>query len=303
MSSINIDLGAKIDVPSDVVREQSDLIQTALSPFTQGMGYLGDKVSFFRFKSGLKTLHRARELADEHGVKLKAPPLKFLLPLIEDASCEQEDDPLCEAWARLLFSAATVDDFQPKFQLYKDVLKSITAREAAVLNEMWESRQRVFQHFDERNFGWIEKLVECNSEISSTKIEAGKRARVADLDNLRGAVQRGIRQTMRVNWNTETGDNSAMLAIKRTLGVQCFKFSTSIVEFDDPKGVLGQTEDSNMWDYAQSHVLLKHYGLLQDAVVDVRVELRGMNVIARANYFEFTNAGFDFVETCTQSHV
>ena len=135
---VNIDVGVKAELPADVVRQQSDALNDALSPFVQRLGYMGDKVTFYRFQSALKTLSRAKEVADELGLKLKAPPLKFLIPLVEDASLEEPESPLNELLARLLARAATADKFDPKFQLYRNILKQIGHEESVFLEECWQ---------------------------------------------------------------------------------------------------------------------------------------------------------------------
>jgi hypothetical protein len=141
--AIKVDVSLKAELPEDVIRQQSDAINDALSPFVHGLGYLGDKIKFIRFKSAIKMLQEAKSILDKTGDTIKAPPLKFLVPLIEDASLEEEESPLHEMWAGLLVAASKSEEFDAKLQMYREILKSIGPKEVCVLKELWDFAQRI----------------------------------------------------------------------------------------------------------------------------------------------------------------
>jgi hypothetical protein len=97
---------AKVDVPGDVTRSASNFLQRILGPVAEAIEFLSDKIRFYRFRSAIRTLERAKEITEASGITPKELPLKFLVPFLEDCSLEQEDSPFIEQWAKLLSSAS-----------------------------------------------------------------------------------------------------------------------------------------------------------------------------------------------------
>jgi hypothetical protein len=93
MSEPEINL-TKIELP--VATEDSarvvDAVLDLFSPVTETLGALGDHVRLYRTNSVLKVIGETRRLADAAGIKLKRPPLRFLVPFIEEASLQEEGD-------------------------------------------------------------------------------------------------------------------------------------------------------------------------------------------------------------------
>jgi hypothetical protein len=79
-------------MPVEIKVEGTKAISTALvemfSPVTNLLGTVGDRVRVYRELSLLRSLKRARAIAAEEGLSLKEPPLKFLVPYLEDCSLE-----------------------------------------------------------------------------------------------------------------------------------------------------------------------------------------------------------------------
>lgn len=121
-----------IDVKLEGTKEISNALVEIFSPVTNLLGTLGDRVRIYRELSLLRSLKRAREIAAEEGLTLKEPPLKFLVPYLEDCSLESPDNKdLIEMWAKLLASSAT--DFKPEHNLFIRILREMTASEAKLL--------------------------------------------------------------------------------------------------------------------------------------------------------------------------
>lgn len=127
-------LHVKVTIPEDVTRDTVSFARRVLGPLAEIGDLFSDKVRFLRYKSAVKTLNRAAEIAKESGIEPKEIPTKFLIPFIEDCSLEEEDSPLIEQWASLLASAS--EGFDPLHVAIKDVLKKISSKEALLIETL-----------------------------------------------------------------------------------------------------------------------------------------------------------------------
>lgn len=108
-----------------------DLLGTLLAPaVAEASGAIADQVRLYRWQRAVRILEKAREFANDHGVKKCDVPIKFLVPFLERASTE-DDERLEVQWARLLVSAA--NDYDATKQLLADCLSRMGYREAKVL--------------------------------------------------------------------------------------------------------------------------------------------------------------------------
>ena len=131
MANFTINIGLPEEASARVVA----FTERILAPATDVADLFSDKVRYFRWRSAMRTLQRAEEIARETNVTPKLVPLKFLVPFLEDASLEEEDSPLTEAWARLLVAAST--EFDSVYQAYADVLKKLGPTEVELLDRLY----------------------------------------------------------------------------------------------------------------------------------------------------------------------
>lgn len=95
-----------VEIGKKSVDKLVDAVVDVFSPGTEFLGALGDAVRLGRVEMAAKITRRAGQIAEDGGLTLKAPPLKFLVPFYEKASIE--DDPrLEEMWANLLATTGT----------------------------------------------------------------------------------------------------------------------------------------------------------------------------------------------------
>lgn len=110
------------------------VISDALSPFSEGLGYLGDVIRFYRQDTALRSIARATEISRQLGVPLKPVPPKFLVDWVEKASLESPDDPeMTNLWAGLLVSAAR--SHSPNHYVFKRILSEMTKEHVQFLAE------------------------------------------------------------------------------------------------------------------------------------------------------------------------
>ena len=124
-----------------------DAVVDAFSPATEILGALGDSVRLARVEIAARITKRAKSIADDNGLVLKAPPLKFLVPFFERASIEDEGgDEIEELWANLLVSAAS--DYSTIISSYVGILSSLCRDEALLLSHL----------FSAASYGRVEKI-------------------------------------------------------------------------------------------------------------------------------------------------
>lgn len=112
-------------------KESLPFLQKIFGPAAEVGELISEKIRYFRWKSSLKTMQRAEELAAKYGINPTAVPYKTLVPLIEKASLEDEDSPLIEKWANLLASASMGSaGRQPAFV---EILSALTFEEVRLL--------------------------------------------------------------------------------------------------------------------------------------------------------------------------
>jgi hypothetical protein len=122
----------KIQVSDETVRPVVNAALEIFSPATELLGWAGDAIRIYRARTVLRCFERTKRIAAKAGLKLKAPPVKFLSQYIENCSLEDEkDETLIEWWSRLLVEAST--NFHSKHVFYSNVLKQITAIELELL--------------------------------------------------------------------------------------------------------------------------------------------------------------------------
>lgn len=104
------------------------------SPLTEIAGTIGDHIRIYRELSVLRTLKRAKEIAQEEGIVLNPPPLKFLIPFLENVSLEEnsDDNQLIELWAKLLRSSAY--NYKTEYNLFIRILNELSPTEAKVFH-------------------------------------------------------------------------------------------------------------------------------------------------------------------------
>lgn len=96
----------KIDLTSSVVEKgielAKDFLEKLVFPAVEETGLLiKEQITSFRFKNQVKILNSSKQYCDLKGISPKAISLKLLVPLLENASLE-EDDYLQNKWAILL---------------------------------------------------------------------------------------------------------------------------------------------------------------------------------------------------------
>ena len=132
------------DVPgiSKAVEKLADpvvnLLKRVAGPAADEIGLtLKDAVHVWRVKRAYRLGEKFQQFVLERGIQPKSVNLKLLLPILDNASVEEDED-LHTMWAALLTNAADPAgaDVLPSFV---EVLKQLTKPEAVFLNKFYEA--------------------------------------------------------------------------------------------------------------------------------------------------------------------
>lgn len=151
-----------IELKIEGTKEISNALVEIFSPITNILGTLGDRVRIYRELSLLRSLKRAQQIAKEEGLTLAEPPLKFLIPYMEECSLESpEDNVMIEMWSRLLASSAS--NFKSEHNLFIRILREITTSEAKLLEYIVSGNTNVshkdFWHIEDVAHFWYDPYV------------------------------------------------------------------------------------------------------------------------------------------------
>lgn len=155
-STNNIPLAQLVSkLPKDAVRDITDFLLRVFGPLAEGGDYASEQIRLFRFRSAIKTLQTAKQIADQSNIALNELPLKFLVPFLENCSLEEDDSELIEQWARLLVSAST--DYDPRHSTFVNILSQISSVEVKFLKRIYEQQY-------ERGFDRLTALLDIYRE-------------------------------------------------------------------------------------------------------------------------------------------
>ncbi len=127
-------------IETEVTKKLTSAISRTLGSGVEELSQaIADRIRFFRWKSAVRTLEKAREFAEPRGGLENLPPLKFFLPFMENCSLEDSDETVIDMWANLLVSAAM--DFEPGHLLFMRILREITGSEARLLADVATSKR------------------------------------------------------------------------------------------------------------------------------------------------------------------
>jgi hypothetical protein len=127
----------ELNIKSSTVEKGLDLAKDFLgkliTPSIEELGLvLSDNIKYFRFKNQVKILLKAKNITEKNNINIKQIPIKLLVPLLENASLE-EDDKLQDKWAVLL--ANMVDSEQnTQNHIFPYILSQISLEEYTELH-------------------------------------------------------------------------------------------------------------------------------------------------------------------------
>lgn len=236
-------LKVKVDVPAAVTEAATSFTLRLLGPLADVSDLLSDRIRFFRWKTSIKTLAKAKEFADKHGFEPKQIPLKQLVPLVEGASLEDEDSELIDKWAALIANAS--NDPEHKYVFFAQILSSLDASEVKLLDELWSTAsERQLIHIDqlEQSPGMSQQVLEAMQSVC----DAIKFEKTVDLSSFRNLVlhywrERDVPNFQEINFSGD--DQIVYWQHLQSLQLAKTHFMTDVIHHDrDVEYVAGRQE-------------------------------------------------------------
>jgi hypothetical protein len=140
-------------------KEIAKSVVDLFSPLTEMAGVIGDHIRIYRELTVLRTLKRAKRIAEEEGLALEPPPLKFLIPFLENSSLEEEsDEVLNKLWTNLLVSSAS--QYKSEHNLFIRILNELSPKDAMAFRYIAESgKHKAYESLDEASVAWSPSYV------------------------------------------------------------------------------------------------------------------------------------------------
>jgi hypothetical protein len=131
------DIGAKatLEVKTETPKESTgralDALVDIIRPFTESRGLRADQIRLQRAEVACEIATIAKRTAELEKLDLNPPPTKFLIPLLEHPSLEDQDKELHSRWAAHLLSAST--NYQARHLTFIDLLSRLSSQELSLL--------------------------------------------------------------------------------------------------------------------------------------------------------------------------
>lgn len=132
----------------DAAREAGGFIARFVSgPLEQGIGIFEDRLRYMRWERQIRLMQRTQDFLRRVG--LSAPtrpvPLKLLIPIMQGASLEENDD-LQDRWAALLVNAANANFRSEVRRSYGVILEQLTPLDVQILDVLYSLPFEKCQH-------------------------------------------------------------------------------------------------------------------------------------------------------------
>ncbi len=138
-------MGSEIEIIGTAAGDVAAAV-AGTSPAREGLEWVADVIRGRRARTQIKVLTKTAEALTEAGLTAKVVPDKTLVPLLEFAGLEEEDDDMIERWANLLASAATASD-APAMPSFPDILRQLTQEEVRALDYLVGTEGAIYSSF------------------------------------------------------------------------------------------------------------------------------------------------------------
>lgn len=263
---VRVDIGLKAsaelkaEVPSKSMGRLVDALTDAIRPFTETRGLRADQIRLQREDVLIQIAEKARNRATIEGSQLLPVPPKMLVPFLEKASLEIDDEELKERWASLLLAASTA--YESLLLSFVDILSRISSQEAKLLEEVYDGTKDI-------------PMVGVQDYIESNRIRVETNCR--KLNTM--VLERGKHEKLFFDFVTETP-----LTLGRILGGNTRSQRDTIQHQNYPK--------ERRRTYFDSVSILERERLVQ--LQTASPEGSGI----RVRYFDITYLGIKFLTAC-----
>ena len=132
----------------DAAREAGGFIARFVSgSLDQGIGIFEDRLRYMRWERQIRLMQRAQDFLKLVGMSVptRPVPLKLLIPIMQGASLEENDD-LQDRWAALLVNTANANFGSEVRRSYVTILEQLTPLDAHILDVLYSLPFEKSQH-------------------------------------------------------------------------------------------------------------------------------------------------------------
>jgi len=130
---------AKSGIPA-AMEAAKKLLEKLMGPVAEEVGLLlQDKVRSYRLRNQLVVLGKTQDMLNQAGIEPKSVPLRVLVPLLDGAALE-DDDNLSTKWAALLANAATPEYSVNLIPSFSNILSQLSPRDVKILDALLKER-------------------------------------------------------------------------------------------------------------------------------------------------------------------
>lgn len=153
--------------------EVSKFLEKVIPNFVlESGGILSDTVRFWRWKNQINIIKKAKSIVENSKLDKKQVPLKILLPIMENASLEEEEI-IQNKWANILANAITASkNITPN---YAEILKELSVLEVVILDKLFDesSKENDYEKRKQLQFSKqkISEIFKLSSEQADLIIE------------------------------------------------------------------------------------------------------------------------------------
>jgi len=106
-------------------------------PASEFGGLLADMVRYYRFKTQIWIIQKAKKHIDKLGIKTQKVPVKFLASLLDNCSWEEDED-MKERWASLLANSVSEGKENHSYMSFVHILNELSPVEAKFIDLMYD---------------------------------------------------------------------------------------------------------------------------------------------------------------------
>ena len=130
-------------------------------PINDAVGIIGDRLRFMRWERQVRIVDRVSEILVQRGVtETRAVPLKFALPIFENASLEYSNE-LQDLWAKLLANSMDPNFTEEIRYAYLEIVKSLTPLDVRILHVFYNTLSKMKIDWDNMTNYMVEKEQIC----------------------------------------------------------------------------------------------------------------------------------------------
>lgn len=170
-------MSQEINIKSSTLEKGLDLIKDfigkLIGPTVEEVGLLfSDKIKYYRFKNQVNILIKAEKYVKEKDINIKEIPIKILVPLLENASLE-DDSQMQEKWSNMIGNLADSEQ-NLQNQIFPYLLSQVSKEEYECLIKLYAEEKEY-----EENLSRLDSLKKNNQTYSKEGIDLDKKIKDA----------------------------------------------------------------------------------------------------------------------------